>query len=254
MSLTPISLQNAFSISKAKVPEAPMRGRMFEAAITRLAEWWHAVFEVETTGHIRNKTFEEVQQALAAARKGKAKAVDSDDEDDDDYEIIRSEKSLMKHALMKRGSRDTSAQLFTALCRALGIPARLVVSLQSVPWQAGVGKPKKVYKKKPKGKGKEKATEIDEEDDMEMEEVSIPGSPVPTTNGKGKQKATFPGAGQRLDGSSASTPTPPDTPKKKAPPVIRLRKSKGQKLGSAPPEVLNRSELVFCCDLQSHLS
>lgn len=228
MSLTPIAIQNAFVITKAKTPEAPMRGRLFEAAVTRLVEWWHATFDVELTGHLRSRPFEEVQQELVKDKKGKARALDSDDDADDEHEIIRSEKSLMKHALMKRGSRDTSAQLFTALCRALGIPARLVVSLQSVPWQAGVGKPKKGYKKKTKGKGKGKADAGgDDEDDIEMEEVSIPGSPA-VPNGKGKEKALFPGAGESLAGGSGSS-----TPKKKAHPVINLRKSRGRKLGTA---------------------
>ncbi|TCD70140.1 hypothetical protein EIP91_004610 [Steccherinum ochraceum] len=271
MSLTPIALQNAFVITRAKVPEAPMRGRMFEAAVTRLAEWWQDMFFVESTGHLRSKPFEEVQQAMADAQarvlekeaerrakakgkgKAKARARESDDDDDDgdeeEYEIIHSEKSLMKHTLMKRGSRDISAQLFTALCRALGIPARLVVSLQSVPWQAGVGKPKKVYKKKAKanekGKGKEKATEgeeAEEEDDMDMEEVSIPGTPS-SAGGKGKGKAAFPGSGQKLNGSGVSTPSVTESPKKKAPPVIRLRKSKGgRKLGSAPTPPVHRKQ------------
>lgn len=153
MSLTPLALQNAFAtIHKSRYPEAAMRGRLFESAITALAKWWSTVFEVEETGHIRNRTFEEVQKALAldATGKGKGRATDSTEFEKDD-EVIRSEKSLMKHALMLRGSRDTSAQLFTALCRALGIPARLVVSLQSVPWQAGVGKPKATAKKKNTG-------------------------------------------------------------------------------------------------------
>ncbi|THH27307.1 hypothetical protein EUX98_g6882 [Antrodiella citrinella] len=229
LSLTPIALQNAFIIPKTKVPEAPMRGRMFESAVTQLAEWWQAVFEIETTGHLRNRTFEEVQKLLSEAQS-KVQVPESDDEDEEEPEIIRSEKSLMKHALMKRGSRDTSAQLFTALCRALGIPSRLVASLQSVPWQASAGKPKKTYKRS-KGKGKQKATEEDDDDDLNMEEVSIPGSPI-SAGGKGKQRETmFPGAGQSLNGSARNTP--PDTPKKKAPPVITLRKSKGRKLGSS---------------------
>lgn len=177
--------------------------------------------------------------------KGKARAVDSDD---DEGEVIKSEKSLMKHALMMRGSRDTSAQLFTALCRALGIPTRLVVSLQSVPWQAGIGKPKQQLKKTKVGgkdvgasasvsKGKQKATQDDEdededEDDMEMEEVEIPGTPV----GKGRSRegsAVF-GPGQRLDGGSAAPVNGDVKGKQKAPPVIKLRNSRGRKLGSAP--------------------
>ncbi|KAH9847907.1 hypothetical protein C2E23DRAFT_846212 [Lenzites betulinus] len=263
MSLTPLALQNAFAtIHKSRVPEAPQRGRLFESAVTHLAEWWAETFKIVPSGHIRSRTFDEVQKTIRleppapadpkgkakAKGKGKARALDDDsddDEDDDearwgiDGEKIRSAKSLMKHALMRRGSRDTSAQLFTALCRALGIPARLVVSLQSVPWQAGVGKPKPPAKKKKakadpvtpsKGKGKAKAAaDEDEDEEDDMEEVSIPESSVVSTP---RGHTPFPGGGQRLDGGSPAT-SGEDKGKKKAPPVIRLRKSRGQKLGSA---------------------
>ncbi|KAI0373881.1 Rad4-domain-containing protein [Pilatotrama ljubarskyi] len=255
LSLTPLPLQNAFAmIHKSRVPEAAKRGRLFESAITRLADWWASTFEIVPTGHIRSRTFEEVQKTIRLTPpgpqrsdpkgKGKARAVEDDDDEDDEErygiegERMRSVKSLMKHALMRRGSRDTSAQLFTALCRALGIPARLVVSLQSVPWQAGVGKPKPTGKKRAKppqengdvkGKGRAKATGGDDEDDDDMEEVSIPGSSAVSTP---RGRSPFPVGGKRLDGSSPAT-SGRDKAKKKAPPVIRLRKSRGQKLGSA---------------------
>ena len=264
MSLTPLALQNAFAmIHKSRVPEAAKRGRLFEAAVARLAEWWAGAFRVEPTGHIRSRTFDDVQKTLRPPAppppppadpkgkgKGKARAREGEDEDDDGDdearygvagERIRSAKSLMKHALMRRGSRDTSAQLFTALCRALGVPARLVVSLQSVPWQAGVGKPKPAAKRKKKvgeddatgakakGKGKARAgEEEDEEEDDDMEDVDIPGSAGADSS---RGRSPFPGNGQRLDGSS---PAPSAKGKQKAAPVIRLRKGKaGYKLGSA---------------------
>ncbi|TFK87491.1 Rad4-domain-containing protein [Polyporus arcularius HHB13444] len=250
MSLTPLPLQNAFAmISKSRVPEPAKRGRLFESAITRLADWWSGTFKIVPDGHIRSRTFAEVNRTLPPPRpaprpdpkgKGKARAVDDEDEDLEerygiDGERIRSEKSLMKHALMQKGSRDTSAQLFTALCRALGIPARLVVSLQSVPWQASVGKPKPDGKKKKPKEGdnadaKGKAKVDAEEDDEGMEDVSIPGSPAVSSP---RGRTLYPGNGQRLDGVS---PAPSDKAKgkQKAPPVIRLRKSKGGwKLGSA---------------------
>ena len=268
MSLTPLPLQNAFAmIHKSRVPEAAQRGRLFESAITRLADWWASTFEIVPYGHITSRTFDEVQRTLPKPKppkaspkpdvkgKGKARAVeedeDEDDEDDEERygvqgERIRSPKSLMKHALMRRGTRDTSAQLFTALCRALGIPARLVVSLQSVPWQASVGKPKASAKKKKKAadadgdtdagagaKGKTTAdgangAAIEEDDDMEA--VDIPRSPAVSTP---RGRSPFPGDGQRLDGAS---PAPNNKGKQKAAPVIRLRKSKpGQTLQPRRP-------------------
>jgi xeroderma pigmentosum group C-complementing protein len=160
-------------------------------------------------------------------------------EDEEESEVIHTSKSLMKHALMRGGSRDTSAQLFTSLCRALGIPARLVVSLQSVPWQAGVGKPKPKpsgKKKDVKGKGKERAIEDEEDEgDEDMEEVNIPSTSV-DVKGKGKARDdAFMGEGWRLDGQSIRS-SGTDKGKQKAKPVIRLRKqkSKGNVLGSSP--------------------
>jgi xeroderma pigmentosum group C-complementing protein len=228
---------------------------MFEAAITNLAEWWSTTFfDVTFDGHLRNRTYDEVKTKLVAAgllSQDKDSVMDLEalqDALNNDGEVIRSSKSLMKHALMQSGSRDTSAQLFTALCRALGIPARLVVSLQSMPWQTGVGRPRPTYdrtkrKRKRKGKGKEEQEAEngegdEEEDEDDFEEVEIP-EPVATSasgsdaKGKGKEKA-FTSVGQRLDGK----PIPKSEKakgKEKAKPVINLRKtkSKGNILGSS---------------------
>ncbi|KAI0064088.1 Rad4-domain-containing protein [Artomyces pyxidatus] len=236
LSLTPLHIQNQFAmIHKSRIPEAAKRGHLFEMGVTRLVEWWaNDFFEITFSGHIRSRTFDDVQAELLSKgyiddlspekNKGKGKARqpnwdDYEDEDEDEGELIRSEKSLMKHALQRFGSRDVSAQLFTALCRALGIPARLVVSLQSVPWQASVGKPKTASKSR---KGKEKATDSDAQDneeDDDMEEVEI---------------SEFPGDGQRIDGGGT---TSKGKAKAKGKPkyVVKLRKtkSKGQTLGSS---------------------
>lgn len=220
---------------------------MFEAAITNLAEWWSsAFFEVTFDGHIRNRTYDAVQSKLAArGLLGEGDILESQDIQDIlgvDDETIRSPKSLMKHALMQSGSRDTSAQLFTALCRGLGVPARLVVSLQSVPWQTNVGKPKPTYDRKPKGKGKGKRKAREDHDgdndEDELEEVDIPGyslASMSEPNAKENRKA-FDGHGQRLDDTVATPKSDKAKGKEKAKPVINLRKtkSKGNTLGGAP--------------------
>ena len=133
-----MSLQNAFAmIHKSRIPDQNKRGRLFENAVNRLVEWWsHTFFTVLPTGHIVNRTFEEVQREIESQASGSEPV----DPDSNDTECIRGVNSLMKHVLMQCGSRDTSSQLFTALCRALDIPARLVVSLQSVPWRSDAGK------------------------------------------------------------------------------------------------------------------
>jgi xeroderma pigmentosum group C-complementing protein len=204
---------------------------MFERAIEGLNNWWaSSFFEVVPEGHIRNHTFDEIQQKLEIRGLHIMNENDPDaslEEDvlqdiiDDEVETIRSSKSLMKHALMRSGSRDTSAQLFTALCRALGIPARLVVSVQSVPWQASVGKPKPKYQRKPKGKGKE---------------VIVPENEVEEHSASASASESWAHNGQRLDGQPVPQKSEKAKGKEKAKPMIKLRKqkSKGNILGAGP--------------------
>jgi len=237
LSLTPLHLQNAFgAIHKSRIPDQNQRGRMFERAMGNLTAWWaDTFFEVVPKGHIRNRPYDEIQRKLEIRGLHIKDDANSDEisldvetlEDivGDEVEPIRSSKSLMKHALMQSGSRDTSAQLFTALCRGLGIPARLVVSIQSVPWQAGIGKPKPQYdRKKLKGKGKTKEVMNDEVD----------GSPpVPSIFDSNLTN------GRRLDGGPVPSTSEKAKGKQKAAHVIKLRKtkSKGQVLGVAPSKL-----------------
>jgi xeroderma pigmentosum group C-complementing protein len=128
---------------------------------------------------------------------------------------------LMKHALQQQGSRDVSAQLFTALCRALGIPARLVVSLQSVPWQSSIGK-----LKSPSKKGKKKAPSATLDDHTDNSTGAEGASAAQKSR---HRKTAFPGGGQRLDGGETDQSSVHE-----APSHIKLRKSRpaGRTLGS----------------------
>ncbi|KAJ7156095.1 hypothetical protein C8R43DRAFT_1234922 [Mycena crocata] len=224
LSLTPLSLQTAFAvIHKSRIPEQHQRGRMFEAAMGKLTYWWaQTFFDVTFEGHLRNRSYEAVQKAMEPYPADDAWDIEHLQEVlDDEGEFIKSPKSLMKHALMQKGSRDTSAQLFTALCRGLGIPARLVVSLQSVSWQSKNASPKRNTRS-----GDQEEAPLD-------------------AKGKGKAKAkakttlkdtTFIGNGQRLDGGAVPEKSDKAKGKEKAKPVIKLRKtkSKGNVLGSGP--------------------
>ncbi|WFD32830.1 hypothetical protein MSPP1_003881 [Malassezia sp. CBS 17886] len=49
-------------------------------------------------------------------------------------EKVHSPATLVAAANARTGSQETSAMLFCALCRSLGVPARLVVSMQVSPW------------------------------------------------------------------------------------------------------------------------
>ena len=93
-----MSIQNGFAmINKTRVPDAVKRGRLFESAITRLAEWWVEFFDVEPTGHIRSRTFEEVGKKLAGLSdpkgKGKERAVDVDEDEGVDTDLAPTESS-----------------------------------------------------------------------------------------------------------------------------------------------------------------
>ncbi|KDQ62732.1 hypothetical protein JAAARDRAFT_190020 [Jaapia argillacea MUCL 33604] len=269
LSMAPMSLQTSFTmIHKSTVPDSAKRGRLFEAAVTRLVEWWaNDYFEVDAIG-LRSRTFDQVAKAIQIHEtqdpKGTGKhsqpALDMEDLLDNTDDLIRSPKSLQKHALQGSGSRDTSAQLFTALCRALGIPARLVCSLQAVPWKASVGKPKPKTKPKGKnakgkGKGKGKAKKEDEDDD-EMEEVDIPSNGAgPSTSTSTRVHSPFPGGGQRLDGT---TPTAAGKEKiKESTPTIKLRgsqKLKGRTLADdfpPPPPQPTTTPPVFWTEVFS---
>ena len=242
LSLTPLAIQNSFAmIHKSRIPDDVKRGYLFEQAVSRLASWWaHTFFTVMPTGHLRNRTFEDVQRVLHyrglvdTTGKGKGKALPQDVDtleglsEDDEAEVVRSAKSLMKHALMRSGSRDLSSQLFTALCRALDIPARLVVSLQSVPWRTNVGRPKTPAK--PRGassKGKAVERRDAEDSDEDAQEVIV-----------SRRDRHSSGDDMQVDGERADrTPSGSTNGKGKAPHTVKLQKTKGirQKLGSPSP-------------------
>ena len=240
LSLTPLAVHNSFAmIHKSRIPDDVKRGYLFEQAISRLASWWaDTFFTVKSTGHLRSRTFEDVQQVLrsrglinSSDKKGKGKALPPDVDPLEDLiegsevEVVRSAKSLMKHALMRSGSRDVSSQLFTALCRALGIPTRLVVSLQSVPWQTNVGRPKTPAKPKganSKGKGVERG-DAGRDSSEYAREVDV-----------SRRDEYSSGDHMQVDGDSEDKTSPVNANGKGKAHTIKLRKTKsvGRKLCS----------------------
>ncbi|KAI9443725.1 hypothetical protein F5148DRAFT_784537 [Russula earlei] len=242
LSLTPLPIQNSFAmIHKSRIPDDVKRGYLFEQAVSRLASWWaDTFFTVKSLGHLRSRTFEDVQRALLSnglidiTGKGKGKALPPDADlleelfENDKSEIVRSPKSLMKHALMRSGSRDVSSQLFTALCRALGIPARLVVSLQSVPWQMNVGRSKTSAKHKESG-SKGKAIQLRDAEDSgeDLQEVGV-----------SRPNGYLSGDDMQVDEVAVDEPLPAmSNDKVKVSYAVKLGKSKspGQRLDSPRP-------------------
>lgn len=170
-------------------------------------------FRISSAGHIKTHTFEAASERIrilekreaerqarrakreerrakrARARiKGKGKARDdssSGSEEDDDLEVsdsedewyaperLRSPNSVAKHALQRSGTRDVAALVFVGIVRALGIPVRLVSSLQCVSWST----PKEYPSKRARGtKASSPADHPLPENEVEMEEVTIPGA------------------------------------------------------------------------------
>ncbi|KAF8340733.1 uncharacterized protein EI90DRAFT_3012505 [Cantharellus anzutake] len=275
MSLTPLSLQTPFAIiTPRNQPDRQLRGRQFEAALTRLVGWWSTRFLVNHELGIRHQSFDETAAKASRDAKGKGKAKAQDDSEDELYgeDRIRSAKSLMKHALMMKGSRDSSAQLFTALCRALGLPARLVVSLQSVLWRTDKRKPSEkeslhANRLRQQARKKEKDAQIEAAQasmvassardigsssgqqaspspmskEIEISDADMEGALTSLNvdgKNKGKGRDMFPGEGNTFAGATSHTESSNQTPTPLSKPPIRLRKSRptGRRLGGLPKQ------------------
>ncbi|KAJ1310087.1 hypothetical protein OPQ81_006835 [Rhizoctonia solani] len=207
LSLVPLPIQHGFtSITKNAHPDPARRGRLFETALVRLATWFAPLspattqsiyaerpsagwFRVTNAGHIKTHSFEagvrriqtlekrEAERKIRRAKrqerrtkraqariKGKGKARDSSssssDNEDDDLEVSDPEDEC----------RDVAALIFVAIVRALGIPARLVSSLQCVPWSV----PKDYSSKGRKPKDKTTSAMAAQHEGVDVEEVASP--------------------------------------------------------------------------------
>lgn len=211
LSHIPSQLQDAFhSITKANHPNERDRTRLFDDATKELVQWWGERFKVfEGRGISRPTGIRLIEDLIddtivvhselnppTAKAKGKGKegptilmrsqdlariaAVESAEAalESKSGEWIKSVKSMRKHAQMMSGSRDMSAQLFTATCRALDVPARLVSSLQPIDWKSPAAPPPK--KKKSAAKGKTAAGKA---------KKKVGAQVVGSGKGKGKAKA-----------------------------------------------------------------
>lgn len=149
-------------------------------------------------------------------------------------ELIRNSQSLAKRAVQMVGTRDMSAQLFTCLCRALDIPARLVCSLPCVDHRSAskaksddklgdFNKASSINGSAKKRKLDQSMTTEDSDDGAEFEEVKIPSSvprrAIKVTNGNASDASST--------GRRAKKPVPSlfaDRKTKASTPVIDLGK------------------------------
>jgi xeroderma pigmentosum group C-complementing protein len=161
-------------------------------------------------------------------------------------ELIRNPQSLAKRAVKMAGTRDMSAQLFTALCRALDIPARLVCNLPVADYRSAtkVAKDEKTIeqrtgKKRKRASGTASASAsvensfeedntAEDDDEAEFEEVQIPAGLPSKAFNKAAKKAGKPAesgnAAQRGPARAASRAKA----KNAAQTIMSARKGKGR--------------------------
>ncbi|ORX95525.1 Rad4-domain-containing protein [Basidiobolus meristosporus CBS 931.73] len=115
LSTLPKKIYASLSLETRK-DTATVKNSRFLIAIEKLASWWYAYFEV----------------------------IGSECQTTDQEEVVESEEvadsmnlqHLTNSLNYPRGSAEVSTQLFVALCRAVGLTARLVISLQPAPLKA----------------------------------------------------------------------------------------------------------------------
>ncbi|GJJ70579.1 xeroderma pigmentosum group C-complementing protein [Entomortierella parvispora] len=154
-------------------------------ALQVLARWWMDSFVV-TGPCIQLQEYVDVE---AAGFEGAFP--------DSPVESIKKRKNLQRRLLNRSGSSDVCAQLFTAICRSLGLKARIIESLQACPFKVTLPKEESSalteaaaeegVSSVKKGKGRKKEVELDESDTTRGSRVVIP-----TPHRIGKKPVKFP--------------------------------------------------------------
>ncbi|CAB4484654.1 Rad4-domain-containing protein [Rhizophagus irregularis] len=123
LSLIEYDLQALFD--KALVKVDVKHANILIIALQDLCKWWKNYFVITKPG-IRNRAYHE----FGENNEGKIA------EDDESFSDCLTSINVFRRSIsVGEGSRDTSAQLFVAVLRSLGIPARLVCSLQAVSFK-----------------------------------------------------------------------------------------------------------------------
>lgn len=246
LSKCPLPIQNSFTaFNKTTHPNERDRSRLFDLALKELIHWWYQEFDIIDGTGIKRRLPREVEEELIdlglieprvvppeegeggeAANglskkkevpksngrnkgKSKAKSVDFNSATEGQGEQVNSINSMMKCAIKMRGSKDMSAQLFTCLCRAIDIPARLIFSLQPFDWRA----PSVIEKSNTRRKSKVTEDVSDEE--------------VEARRGRASRR-TNPGAGSSRVGSGVENESSDDGQPKLdyVVPAVNLRRTK----------------------------
>ncbi|KAF9562218.1 hypothetical protein EC968_005376 [Mortierella alpina] len=143
-------------------------------ALQVLALWWRDSFVVTGPG-IQHREYMDIDIVGVEA------AIPVSNE-----EYLKKRKNLQRRLLNRSGSSDVCAQLFTGICRALGLKARLVESLQACSFKCtlpkeeatiAVGTEAQSVAKSSSAKGKvkrKKEEELDDDDTTRGSRVVIP--------------------------------------------------------------------------------
>ncbi|KAG0055263.1 hypothetical protein BGZ83_009195 [Gryganskiella cystojenkinii] len=107
-------------------------------------------------------------------------------------ECLKKRKNLQRRLLNRSGSSDVCAQLFTAICRSLGLKSRLIESLQACPFKVTLPKDESAVQVENEAgtsasavkKGKRKKKEVVELDESDTTRGSRVVIPTPHRTGK----------------------------------------------------------------------
>ncbi|EFE38953.1 hypothetical protein TRV_06394 [Trichophyton verrucosum HKI 0517] len=115
------------SIVKSSVSVSEGQDEPTYQILTALASYWSESFNITAPG-LRKRGYRPIPILGREISK-----FNGPDEDGNDHgEIIRDITEFRELARRRQGSRDTGAQLFTSLLRAVGLEARMVTSLQPI--------------------------------------------------------------------------------------------------------------------------
>ncbi|GMK53781.1 hypothetical protein CspeluHIS016_0103670 [Cutaneotrichosporon spelunceum] len=270
LSLCPLRLAADVAVSPKRFPDRAQRNRLFLDALQELVTWWSQdFFDIsDPLLGLRTRTWDDVQEIIESmprlsgpdimggvlskktktpnSKKVNGKGKEIEDpilarlEEELGGERLRSVNSMAKKALQQEGSRDISAQLFVALARACGLGARLVVSIQAVPWRAE----KVVSKKKGTGsRGRGTALQLGMGEDFSgSEEDELEEVPLPDMSGADMSGADMPRSQKLLNmprGWRRNRPKDPGD-------MYRLRQPKPppQTVGSKPKPKKKKEDMM----------
>ncbi|KAL0097617.1 hypothetical protein J3Q64DRAFT_1807557 [Phycomyces blakesleeanus] len=149
----------------------------FENGVKSLYQWWNKYFKLSGDGLV-TRSYEEIsflENIDILNPKKDAKSIEEilKGRGIDDGETIKNCEDFVNHLLTKTGTRDTSAELFVAVLRALGYDARLVCSLQPVPYRMPARRPD-IKKMSSTEKANQKEDELEATKESSQNNIKFP--------------------------------------------------------------------------------